>query len=128
MSKKTGKTEFDFTKIKTFADACVKCGTTEEAFNKKWIDKGFDLDTICYEKLKIVYRAINNERKPDWSKSENKFWAWHWVLSSGVAFVISDFGYSGTYSILGSRLCTFSAEQQLHINKYFEDLWIGFKL
>lgn len=131
MAKKTTKknVEFDYTIIKTFADACKKCGTTEKAFNEKWLGKGFEEDTISYERLKLIYRAVNNDRKPDWKPgSDYKYYPWFWVLPSGLGFDYSFYGCVGTYSIVGSRLCTFSREQVDHIVKYFKEEYVKFHL
>ena len=121
--------EFDFKTIDDFAKVCEKCGTTEEKFNQKWPKEKFDKDTIAYEALKLVFRAINNERKPDYNNSDEiRYFSLHWVRSSGSAFVFSYCSYTSSHTILGSRLATFSPEQVYHINKYFDYLWVDFKL
>ena len=119
--------EFDFKTLINFALVCIKCGTTEHEFNEKY--KDYAKDTFNYEKLKLIYEAVNNGRKPDFANpNEQRWWSYHWVLPSGVGFVFSHSHYDYTFSPVGVRLWTFSEEQNDHINNYFEDVWIGFKL
>jgi hypothetical protein len=129
MEKKTKKTEaeFNFKTLISFALVCIKCGTTEQEFNEKY--KDYAKDTYYYERLKLIYRAVNNERKPDFTNpNEQRWWSYHSVLSSGVGFAYSGSLFVISDACVGVRLWTFSQAQNDHINKYFEADWIGFKL
>jgi len=109
----------DFENIKTFDDACNK-------FNVHPGDVFHDKDTpdeIAYKKLKLIARAINNGWVPNWkNENEKKWWPW-FNLSSGSGFSNSDYGYSGTTSGVGSRLCFESEEKSEYTANQFLDLY-----
>lgn len=112
-----------YEEIKTFADACEECGTTEDEFNERFSNLGLDADTINYEKLKIVVRVINGGWAPDWSNTNQRKW-WPWFnLSSGFGFYGSRFGYAGTNAGVGSRLCFESEEKSTYTAKQFIKLY-----
>jgi len=48
--------------IKTFEDACASLSINVDQFNKD--NAGRDIDSIAYEKLKIISRALNGEWEP----------------------------------------------------------------
>jgi hypothetical protein len=115
--------EFDYKTIKSFDDACRACGTTEEEFNAKFKNLGLDSDTISYEKLKIITKAINNGWTPDWNNTRQYKW-WPWFrLSSGFGFDGSgcDYGYAGTS--VGSRLCFESEAKSDYAAEQFIDIY-----
>jgi len=124
-----GKEFFDekeFEKIKTFADACKSCGTTEKEFNERFSKLGLSDDTLCYEKLKIVAQSINNGWIPDWNNSTQKKW-WPWFnLSSGFGFSASNYDYTFADSLVGSRLCFESSEKSDYAANQFLELYEGF--
>jgi len=110
----------DYTDIKTFADACEECGTTEEEFNERFASLGLDADTINYEKAKIVVKAINQGWTPDWSNSNQyKYWP-YFNLSSGFGFSDSICYYADTHTTVGSRLCTDTSEKAMYIAEKFQ--------
>lgn len=96
----------DFKDIQSFAIACEVCGTTEDEFNERFNNIGLDIDTINYEKAKIVCKAINQGWKADYNDpSQKKWFPVFRVLSSGFGFSFT--GYICDYSLtaVGSRLC-----------------------
>jgi len=113
---------FDFRTIKTFEDARIK----ENIFptflhHVRLIPTQFRKPIIAYYKLLIIYKAINNGWRPDWSNSEqNKYYPWFEVLSSGFGFSASDYDYDGTLTAVGSRLCTDSEEKIAYIAEQFK--------
>lgn len=115
-----------YTDIKTFADACEECGTTEEEFNELFGHIGLSEDTIAYEKMKIVAKAINQGWTPDWDNTnQRKYWP-YFKLSSGFGFSFSDFGYGLTNSAVGSRLCFETEEKCTYAAKQFIDIYEQF--
>ena len=118
--------EKEFEKIKIFNDACIVCETTEEEFNSKFMNIGLDLDTINYEKSKIIVKAINNGWIPDWNNSNQPKWFPVFKLSSGFGFSSSHFGYDCTHTDCGSRLCFESEEKSNHAAKQFIDIYQKF--
>ena len=113
--------KFDYKTIKSFEDACKFLGIEPTLPELKEIPEEFRKPVIAAYKLMIIFKAINNGWKPDWSNSEErKYFPWFWVLSSGFGFDASDYGYSTSYTRSGSRLCTDTAEKALYIAKQFE--------
>lgn len=115
-----------FTEIKTFSDACEAIGTTEEEFNKRWENLGLPNDTISYEKVKIVVKAINQGWTPDWDNSNQQKWFPIFNLSSGFGFSYSHYYYGITFTHVGSRLCFESEEKSDYAAKQFIDLYKQF--
>jgi hypothetical protein len=131
MNKETNKaeTEFNFRELNTFAKICIADGTTEEKFNKKWpIDK-FSLDTIGYEKNKMIYRVINHGWIADYKdRTQKKWYAISYVSASGVGFVNSGTYCAHAHTDVGVRLYAQSQEKLRFIIEYFEKERIEFLL
>jgi len=107
-------------RIKTFDDACREIGTTEEKFNKLY--NNYAYDTLAYEKLKIIIKALNEGWEPDWSNDNERKWFPY--------FKGSPFGFDGTHcafwstaSSTGSRLCLKSEELAKYCGKQFEHIY-----
>jgi hypothetical protein len=113
---------FDCTNIKSFTDACSKLGLDPANLpNVSSIPEEFRKPIIAGFKLMIVYKAINNGWKPDWSNYQQwKYYPWFEVLSSGFGF--SDSHYHCVYADagVGSRLCTDTREKALYIANQFK--------
>jgi hypothetical protein len=121
--KKLAKSKevFDFRTIKTFEDACKKLGIDPAKLPGENIPKEFSKPTVSAYKLMVIYKAINNGWKPDWSDhNQCKYYPWHGVLSSGFGFDVSDYYYAYTVASVGSRLCTDTSEKALYIANQFE--------
>jgi len=116
----------EFTDIKTFADACEECGTTEEEFNERFASLGLDDDTIYYEKVKIVVKAINQGWTPDWNNTNLRKWWPYFNLSSGFGFSRSAYYCGGTHTTVGSRLCFESQAKSDYAAKQFIDIYEQF--
>lgn len=116
----------EYENIKTFSDACLACGTTEEAFNEKFEGTSLDADTLAFEKLKIVNKAINNGRTPDHTNSDERKWFPYYLLSSGFGFSGSAFDYGYAIVRVGSLLCFETQEQSDYSGQQFIDLWRAF--
>jgi hypothetical protein len=113
--------EFDYKTIKSFTDACLKLGLDPASLpDVSSIPEEFRKPIIAGYKLMIVYKAINNGWKPDWSNYQQwKYYPWFEVLSSGFGFSGTDYGYVGTVTCVGSRLCTDTREKALYIGNQF---------
>ena len=120
---------FDYRNIKTFNDACVACGTTEAEFNAKFGNLGLDFDTICYEMMKILFKAVNNGWTPDWTNpNEYKYYPWFSVVSSGSGLSFYRYSSSDTDTHVGSRLCTDKSEKAEFLGKQFKEIFEGYML
>jgi len=125
MAKKSTKKEpvFDFRSIKTFEDACKKLdivfATSQDILS---VPDEFGKPLTAAYKLMVIFKAINNGWRPDWSKSsQGKYYPWYGVLSSGFGFSGSDYGYVSTATAVGSRLCTDTSEKALYIAEQFKE-------
>jgi hypothetical protein len=123
-TKKPAKevSKFDYKSIKTFEDACKKLNLDPEKLpDVSMIPEDLSKPMIAAYKLLIIFRAINNGWKPNWSKgSQYKFYPWYGVLSSGFGFSDWYYSYVYAYTCVGSRLCTDTSEKALYIASQFE--------
>ena len=115
-----------FEDIKSFNDACEECGTTEEEFNKKFGNLGLSDDTIAYEMLKIVVKAIVGDWVADWNNGNQRKWAPIFNLSSGFGFSVSSYGCGITTTLCGSRLCFETEAQSNHAATTFIKIYERF--
>jgi hypothetical protein len=125
MAKKSTekKPVFDFRTIKSFEDASTKEGIDPTALpDVSMIPEDLRKPIINAYKLLIIFKAINNGWRPDWSKSSQwKYYPWYEVLSSGFGFSYSVYSYDYTSTHVGSRLCTDTSEKALYIAKQFQE-------
>lgn len=112
-------------KIKTFADACIAIGISETDFNE--MTRTYCKDTIAYEKLKIIIRALNEGWTPDWSDTNERKWYPYFNAAS--------FGFDGAVydnwsanSCAGSRLCLKSRELAEYAGTQFVDIYKDFMI
>jgi hypothetical protein len=119
---KESSPEFDYTTIKTFEDACKKVNTDPAKLpDVSGILEEFAKPIIAAYKLLIIYKAINNEWKPDWSNwDQYKYYPLFEVLSSGFGFSTSFYLYDHSVTTVGSRLCTDTWEKALYIAEQFK--------
>jgi len=82
-------------------------------------------DAVAYKMLRLIIRVTNTDPEtgirwiPNWSDTHEKKW-WPWFnLSSGCGFVDSGYGYDGTITGVGSRLCFQTKEKSDGIAKKF---------
>ncbi len=122
----------DFRNLKTFDDCCVLCGTTEDEFEKKWVEIPVDFQTVALERLKIINRAISGAWEPDYFNTDQyKWFPWFRVSSSGLDFSGSDCDCVSSCAYVGFRLC-FESEEKAdhagrHFTKYFQEFITGKK-
>jgi len=131
-NKKVAKSipEFDYKKIKTFEDACKKVNADPKNLpDVSGILQEFAKPIIAAYKLMIIYKAINNGWKPDWSNwNQYKYYPWFEVLSSGFGFSDTTYNYANTYTSVGSRLCTDTSEKARYVAKQFESEYVEYFL
>jgi hypothetical protein len=115
--------EFDFRAIKTFEDACAKENIDPQQLpDVSGIPEEFAKPIVANYKLLIIFKAINNGWRPDWSKSsQGKYYPWYRVLSSGFGFSDSFFDYDYSITGVGSRLCTDTSEKALYVAEQFQE-------
>ena len=122
-SKKSVKpsTVFDYKTIKTFEDACKKLDIDSTKLPETaGILEEFAKPIIAAYKLMIIYKAINDGWKPDWSNwDQYQYYPLFEVLSSGFGFSGTLCLFDFTYSTVGSRLCTDTSQKAIYIGEQF---------
>lgn len=131
----TKKTNFDYTTIKSYEDACKKENIDPEKLPDVLMIPEELRKTIlsCY-RLLIIFKAINNGWIPNWNDSnQRKYFPWFEIEASNEK--PSGFGFSGSGCVswysgagVGSRLCCDSSEKALYIANQFEKEYIDFIL
>ena len=124
------KPTFDFRTIKSFEDACKKEALDPTKLpDVSAIPEELKKPIIANYKLHIVYKAINNGWKPEWSNwNQYKYYPWFAVLSSGFGFSFSFYLCDYSFTSVGSRLCTDSSEKALYIAEQFKELYQDYLL
>ena len=123
-TKKTAKSvaPFDYKKIKTFEDACMKEGHDPEILpDVSLMPEHCRKSIIAFFKLIIIFKAINNGWLPDWSNlNQFKYYPSYNFLSSGFGFDDLHYYYTVWNAPVSSRLCTDTSEKALFIAKQFK--------
>lgn len=122
MSSESVEGKFDFKTIKSFEDACAKQNIDSTALpDVSMIPEDLRKPIVAAYKLMIIFLAINDGWRPDWSNSsQGKYYPWYWVLSSGFGFSCSYYYYDYADAAVGSRLCTNTSEKALYIAEQFK--------
>lgn len=88
------------------------------------IREKYHAKTVADYKLMIVRDALTEEREANWDDDdEYKYGGWFWMDAPGFRFIDSFFDLSHSYTSGGSRLCTFSEEDQDFFMKECIALW-----
>lgn len=114
------KTEIPFQSVKEFEDF-LKGSTIPERF---WEP------LLAVYQLFVVYEAINDDWKADYTKPDFKYWPWARVNSagSGFGFSGSNFSYDGASTLVGSRLCAKDSGRAQHAFKVYNEQYKKFWL
>lgn len=119
---------FDYKTIKSFEDACAKLELDPAQLPEIPLVE-LSKPLIAAFKLMIIFMAINNGWKPDWSNSYQwKYYAWFSVLPSGLGFSYSTYGCTRTAMSVGSRLCTDTSEKAQYIADQFKEIYKDYLL
>ena len=118
---------FDYETIKTYEDACEKLGMSSKNPIVLNILPELKKATIAHYKLMVIFKAINNGWIPNWGDTnEYKYYPYKEFASSGLGFSGSccacHFSYS--FSVVGSRLCTYSSDISNYITEQFNGLYL----
>ena len=110
----------NYQEIKSFSDACISVGITEELFNQhhSYLSKYL----LNVSKLEIINKAINGSWIPDCDNT-NQYKYYYWFNMSGFGFSGSRYDYDDSVSVVGSRLCYETKEQALYVGKQFIDIY-----
>lgn len=120
--------------IMTFEDACKALNIAPNVPEVSGLPEKHQKAIIAHYKLVIIAQALNNGWEPNWSNwDEYKYFPWLEVKAdesnpSGSGFSYTDYDYSYSDTIVGSRLCFQTRELALYAAKQFEDLYKDYLL
>jgi hypothetical protein len=116
------KKNYNFKDIKTFEDACEVLDIDPKSI----LDSVLSEDTLAYEKLKILTKAINDNWIPNWNDENQKKWYPCFNTqskgASGFGFSFSSF-YAFWFTFVGSRLCFETEEKANYAGNQFIDIY-----
>ena len=130
-TKNKTKEPFDFRKIETIQDAFTRMGMSPtEVPDVSKIPERFREPLLAVYNLMVAHEAVNDGWEADYSKYQQKWFAWPRALSAGSGFVFSgsDYRCVGTGAVVGSRLCTESMEKSKHLFEKFNEDYRKFML
>jgi hypothetical protein len=126
----------DYTKLKTFNDLCLACGTTEKDFDKLWMKVSEALthldvrvfpDMVLNAKMDILVKAYNQDWVADPLDKSQKKWAPYFsVSSSGLVFSSSVCHYDYAKTCVGSRFAFENQAKSDHAGKTFTEFFQQF--
>lgn len=103
----------------TFAEVLEDVGMTLEEFEQKTV--GDDDDDIAYKQAKLIRKALNKDKKPDWDSSAPKYFPWFYMGSSGFRF--DDVDGWRSRSAVGSRLSYHDDDDAKYAALQFTDIF-----
>lgn len=126
LEKLLGKKVFQkcvFDRIDNFNDVLDDHGITLSEFNSKCV--GLSPDEIAYKQAKLIALTMNERWIPDYDDSNERKFEIRWDMSSssGVGLSYYDFGYWGTNSFVGSRLCFKDLPRAKHAAQKFPAIY-----
>ncbi len=118
-------------KIQSFEDAARALGLDPTALPQvTGLSEKHASAIIANYKLWVIAEALNEGWAPDWNNYDQwKYYPWFDMESygeqvgSGSGFAFGGYGYVGTISCVGSRLCFKSSELAEYAGKQFLDLY-----
>lgn len=110
-----------------YVAACTKLGLdpTDLPDISKVREK-YRASQVALHKLQVVRDAITDDREANWDNREYKYGSWFYMNKPGFLFLGVDYDFSGTGVSGGSRLCTFSEDDQEFFSEECIALWADF--
>lgn len=90
------------------------------------VPESFRESALRYCDIVTLYEALNEGWVPDWENDNQKKWYPWFKMQSGFGFSCTYYYYSGTFAIVGSRLCLKSQELAKYAGTQFEHLFKDF--
>jgi hypothetical protein len=134
---KVPKTKDPVEKAEIIYDAACKklCLDPADLPDVSRVREKYRASQLAFHKMEVVRDAITDDREADWNdRGEYKYGGWFWMDSPGFRFHGSYYSFAVSYPTGGSRLCTFSEEDQdffmiecvsLWADFYGGKLWVG---
>lgn len=97
-----------------FQAACNKQGIDPALLPElSMLPEQFRAFPLSAYKLEVIRTALVEGKKANWNDTRERKWgSWWWMNDPGFRFFVSDYSITITYSACGSRLCTFSEEDE----------------
>lgn len=107
-----------------FVASCVKLGIDPQALpDVSMIKEKYRAKTVADYKLMVIRDALTEEREADWNSDERKYGGWFWMDKPGFRFYGSRYVFALSFASGGSRLCTFSDDDQQFFMTECVALW-----
>lgn len=139
-------------RIKTFEDACNELGIDHNEWMQDKKELGLEADVIAYLKLRIIAAALNEGWKPQFTTDEYRYFPWFCLYTQseidemneedksrvvyrssyyayaygGVAYAVTYFDSSFTYTNIGSRLAFKTRELAEYAGRQFVEIWADY--
>ena len=139
--------KFDYRSIKTFEDACKHLNLDPNAFYYKFENMPDHITALV--SLEVIIRALNDGWRHPLDGKTTVYFPWFWLVSSseekehwfkdipesmkvrymrpdgsaGLGYAPSDFAWSLSYSLIGSRLACKSYEIAMYCAETFKSYW-----
>lgn len=139
-------------RIKTFEDACNELGIDHNEWMQDKKELGLEADVIAYLKLRIIAAALNEGWKPQFTTDEYRYFPWFCLYTQseidemneedksrvvcrsysnafangGVAFALTLYDSSNTYTNVGSRLAFKTRELAEYAGRQFVEIWADY--
>lgn len=111
-----------------FHAACLKKGIDPMALPLvSHLPEEFQVFPVVSYQLEVIGSVIRNGVKANWNSSkQKKYDSWFWMDAPGFRFGGSHYAISSTVTGGGSRLCTFSEEDQDFFSIECIPFWAAF--
>lgn len=139
-------------RVKTFKDACNELGIEHDKWVQDKKDLGLEADVIAYLKLRIIAAALNEGWKPQFTTDEYRYFPWFYLYTQseidemseeeksrvvfrsssnayavgGVAYAVTSYDSSSTYTNIGSRLAFKTRELAEYAGRQFVEIWADY--
>lgn len=110
-----------------YVAACAKLGLAPADLpDVSKVREKYRVSQIALHKLQVVRDAITEDKEANWDNREYKYGSWFYMNSPGFRFGGVGFDVTFTDVTGGSRLCTFSEEDQEFFSEECIALWADF--
>lgn len=108
--------------------ACTKLDITpDDAPEVYRVRQKYRNSILAYNKLMVIRDGITGDREADYDNYDEEKWGgWFWMNKPGFRFGDSGYSDSGSRAGGGSRLCTFSRQDEEFFMKECIAIWADF--
>lgn len=118
-------------RVKSYEDACKELGKDPSKFQVVYGESNEERSDRCYQRLKIIFKALCQDWKADYSDEAQKKWYPWFVFDKKLGrfgFYLSHYEFSHSGSGIGVRFCLPSQELSNYMGTQFIDEFNGMLL